>query len=202
MSAGTRVLVTDIGSVLFRFDPDHRFALLEERTGRPRAELDRLLFASGFETRCEAGEFTADEIRDRVAEMTGFEGTTEELSNLWTSAFTLDEEVLQSLTDSGLTLAIFSNNGPLFADYFAGRFPEAAKWFRHRYFASNLKARKPDEAAFETVTARLHDALGTAPYELLLIDDNRQNSAAAVAAGWQAHTFAGPSTLRDLLTEA
>ncbi|GAB4001830.1 hypothetical protein GCM10029992_38380 [Glycomyces albus] len=61
---GLRVIIADIGSVLFTFDPEHRFKRLSERTGLGRDELNRLLFApptateEAFETRCEAGEFT------------------------------------------------------------------------------------------------------------------------------------------------
>ncbi|WP_100444544.1 HAD-IA family hydrolase [Glycomyces xiaoerkulensis] len=199
MADGVRVLVTDIGSVLFKFDPEHRFELLAARTGLQRGDLERLLFDSGFETRCEAGEFAPDQIRDQVAEMTGFDGTTEELSELWTSAFTLDEAVLTCLTDTNLTLAIFSNNGPLFADYFDTRFPEVAGWFRHRFFACRLGARKPEQAAFEVVEDRLGESVGVEPRQLLLIDDSRKNTAAAAQRGWQVHTFTDASALPHLV---
>ncbi|WP_205324963.1 hypothetical protein [Glycomyces sp. YM15] len=190
-----RVLVTDIGSVLFDFDPEHRLDLLAARTGHPRDELHRDLFASGFETRCEAGEFTAEEIRAEVAERTGFDGGLEELSELWTSAFTLNRDVLERLVATGLPLAIFSNNGPLFADFFDARHPEAARWFRHRYFACRLKARKPDDAAFAAVERGLKAALDADPHDLLFIDDKRENTAKGAARGWQVHTYANPDAL-------
>jgi HAD superfamily hydrolase (TIGR01509 family) len=202
LADGIRVIVTDIGSVLFRFDPEHRYGLLAERTGLERGELQRLLFDSGFETRCEAGEFTPEQIRGRIAEATGFDGTAEELSGLWTSAFTLDHEVLEALSSTGLPLAIFSNNGPLFAEYFDERFPETAAWFRHRYFACRLRARKPDPAAYEQVEERLRASLGAEPRGLLFIDDNRANTAAAAERGWQVHTFTGAEALRSVLAHA
>lgn len=199
MADGIRVIVTDIGSVLCSFDAEHRFERLAERTGLLRGELEERLFTSGFETRCEAGDFTPDQILDRVADLTGFDGTTEELSRLWTSAFTLDRATLEALTSAGLPLAIFSNNGPLFADYFDERFPEAAEWFRHRYFACRLRARKPEPEAYEQVEERLRDALTASPHQLLLIDDNRENTAAAAERGWQVHTFTGAEALRSVL---
>ncbi|WP_199033976.1 HAD-IA family hydrolase [Glycomyces salinus] len=205
MPNGIRVIIADIGSVLFTFDPEHRFELLSERTGLGRDELNRLLFTppteadEAFETRCEAGEFTPDQIRDRVADLTGFDGGTEELSRLWTSAFTVDQAVLDALTEPDIPLAIFSNNGPLFADYFDQRFPETAAWFLHRYFACRLRARKPDPAAYEAVEEHLERALDARPHQLLFIDDNRRNTAAAAARGWQVHTYATPKILRDIL---
>ncbi len=199
LADGIRVIVTDIGSVLFEFDPEHRFTLLAKRTGLLRGELEQRLFDSGFETRCEAGEFTPEQIREQVADMTGFDGTTEDLSRLWTSAFTLDHEVLDTMTSAGLPLAIFSNNGPLFAEYFDERFPEAAEWFRHRYFACRLRARKPDPAAYERVEEHLRATLAAAPHQLLFIDDNRANTAAAAERGWQVHTFAGVDALGSVL---
>ena len=205
MPNGIRVIVADIGSVLFAFDPEHRFRLLSERTGLDRDELERLLFTApsgsdeSFEARCEAGEFTSDEIRDRVADLTGFDGDTEELSRLWTSAFTVDLAVLGALTEPDLPLAVFSNNGPLFADFFDQRFPEAAVWFRHRYFACRLGARKPEPDAYRLVEEHLERALDVRPHQLLFIDDNRQNTAAAAARGWQVHTYAAPRALRSIL---
>lgn len=198
----TTVLVTDLGSVLFDFDPEHRFELLSERTGVPRDELRRLLFDSGFETRCEAGEFTAEEIHAEVASRIGFDGDLEELSKLWTSAFRLNGEVLAALTATGLPLAIFSNNGPLFADFFDARYPEAARWFPHRYFACRLRVRKPEDAAYAAVEAHLHSALDASPRDLLFIDDNRENTAKAAARGWRVHTFTDAGALRTILGAA
>lgn len=199
MSDAVRVLVVDIGSVLFAFDPGRRLELLARRTGLAAEALDRKLFRSGFETRCEAGEFTVEEIRGEVAAMTGFDGDADELSRLWTSAFRLDEAVLEAVTGAGLALAVFSNNGPLFAEYFDARFPEAAQWFRHRSFASRLKARKPEDAAFAAVERNLKAAIDAAPRELLLIDDDRENTARARARGWRSHTFGGAAALREAL---
>ncbi|MCH7231028.1 HAD family phosphatase [Glycomyces sp. L485] len=199
MADGIRVIVTDIGSVLFKFDPEHRFEILAERTGLLRGELEERLFASGFETRCEAGEFTQEEIRDQVGDMIGFDGDTDELSRIWTSAFTPDKDVFDALTSANLPLAIFSNNGPLFADFFDERFPEAAKWFRHRYFACRLKARKPDPEAYRLVEDHLRTAQEASPHQLLFIDDNRQNTAAAAERGWQVHTFTSTEALRSVL---
>jgi FMN phosphatase YigB (HAD superfamily) len=202
MGDAARILVVDIGSVLFDFDPDRRLALLSDRTGREPGELHRRLFASGFETRCEAGEFTAAEIRAEVAAMTGFDGGLEELFGLWTSAFTLNRAVLETLAAAEGTLAVFSNNGPLFADAFDARFPEAARWFRHRYFACRLKARKPEDAAFAAVEERLKAAFDAAPGELLLVDDKAENTAAAVRRGWRAHTFDGAQGLSSAIAAA
>jgi FMN phosphatase YigB (HAD superfamily) len=199
MSDPVRVLVADIGSVLFAFDPDRRLELLSARTGLPGRELHARLFTSGFETRCEAGEFTADQIRDEVAALTGFDGSTKELSGLWTSAFTLDEAVLDCFTEAGVVLAVFSNNGPLFAEFFGERFPEAAQWFRHRYFACRLKARKPEDAAYEQVEQGLEAAFGAARGDLLLVDDNARNTARAAARGWRSHTFTDADSLRAVL---
>lgn len=199
LADGIRVIVTDIGSVLFQFDPEHRFERLAERTGLLRGELERRLFDSGFEARCEAGEFTLGQIRDQVADMTGFDGDVEELSRLWVSAFTLDAEVLETLASAGLPLAVFSNNGPLFADYFDERFPEAAKWFRHRYFACRLGARKPAPEAYRRVEEQLGAALDATSHQLLFIDDNRENTAAAAERGWQVHTFTDAEALRSVL---
>ncbi|SDE07860.1 hypothetical protein [Glycomyces harbinensis] len=200
MGDAARILVVDIGSVLFAFDPARRLGLLAERTGLAPDELHARLFASGFETRCESGAFTAPEIRREVAGLTGFDGGLEELEALWTSAFTLDREVLETLSATGAVMAVFSNNGPLFADCFDTRFPEAARWFRHRYFACRLGVRKPEDAAFAAVEQGLKEAFDAAPGDLLLVDDNPDNTATAARRGWRAHTFTSAEALEAAVT--
>lgn len=195
-----RVVVTDIGGVLCRFDPAPRLAALSERTGLPGDELHERIFASGFEADCEAGRYTAAEACAWLAENVGLSGDPAEISALWTMAFRVDPEVVSALTSTGLPLAVFSNNGPLFADFFDETFTETARLFPRRFFACRLHMRKPDPASFEAVEAALREEEEAVADEIFFVDDNPENTKAARYLGWRTHTFTGVEGLRDALS--
>ncbi|GLZ76926.1 haloacid dehalogenase [Actinorhabdospora filicis] len=188
------VLLADVGSVLFRFDPAPRLAELSRRTGLAPEVIHERVFASGFETACEEGRHTPAEIRAWLAGHLGLDEDVAAVSRIWTSAFTPDEDVIAALRGRGLPLAIFSNNGPLFADFFDERFPEVAALFPRRFWACGLGLRKPDPAAFDKVTAALKD-------EIFFVDDNPDNTREARRKGWRAHTFTTVAALEDALAE-
>lgn len=195
-----KVVVADIGSVLFRFDPETRLAALAERTGLGEEELHERIFASGFEEACEAGRYTASTAAAWLSQNLGLPSDPAELSALWTMAFTVDPEVVDTLTATGLPLAIFSNNGPLFADYFDATFPETARLFPRRFFACQLGVRKPDPAAFAAVEAALRKEEDTAPDEIFFVDDNPDNTREARFQGWRTHTFTDVEGLREAVS--
>ncbi|GIG70767.1 HAD family hydrolase [Phytomonospora endophytica] len=194
-----RVVVADIGGVLCRFDPEPRLAALAERTGLPESELHERIFESGFEADCEAGRYNAEEACGWLRANVGLEGDPAEISALWTSAFTTDPEVVSALTSTGLPLAVFSNNGPLFADYFDATFPEIARLFPRRFFACHLGVRKPDTAAFEAVEAALGKEDEASADEIFFVDDNPDNTRAARFLGWRTHTFTTVDGLGEAL---
>ncbi|MEV0651239.1 HAD-IA family hydrolase [Phytomonospora sp. NPDC050363] len=195
-----RVVVADIGGVLCRFDPKPRLAALAERTGLGENELHDKIFVSGFEADCEAGHYTAAGACDWLRANVGLTGEVAEISRLWTSAFTVDPAVVSALTEQGLPLAIFSNNGPLFADYFDERFGELAALFPRRFFACRLGLRKPQPEAFEAVAAALAEEAEASADEIFFVDDNPDNTKAARQLGWRTHTFTGVGDLRAALS--
>ena len=194
-----RAVVSDIGGVLCRYDPAPRLAALAERTGLSEAEIDRRVFASGFEAACEAGTYTEEEILQWLREAIGLDGGAEEVSEIWTSAFTMDPQVLSAVTSLGLPLAVFSNNGPLFADHFDECFPELGKLFPRRFFTCQLGARKPEPDAYAAVQAALAKELEASPDEVLFIDDKPENAKAGREMGWRTHTFTDVERLREAL---
>jgi len=194
-----KVVVADIGSVLFRFDPQPRLTALARRTGLAEDELHRRIFASGFEEDCESGRYTASTAAAWLSENLGLPDDPAELSALWTMAFTVDPQVVDTLTATGLPLAVFSNNGPLFADYFDDTFPETARLFPRRFFACRLGVRKPDPASFAAVEAALRKEEEAAADEIFFVDDNPGNTREARFQGWRTHTFADAHGLREAI---
>lgn len=196
-----RVLAADVGGVLFRFDPAPRLADLSRRTGLAPEVIQERVFESGFETECELGRHTPPEIRDWLAANIGLDEDVDTVSRIWTGAFTPDEDVVAALEGSRLPMVIFSNNGPLFAEFFDERFPEVARWFPRRFWASELGTRKPEPASFQEVGSALKlefDAYGD---EIFFVDDNPDNTEAARQLGWRTHTFTDLASLEEALAE-
>lgn len=196
-----RVIAADVGGVLFRFDPAPRLAELSRRTGLEPEVIHERVFASGFEEECEAGRHSPEAIRLWLRDHLGLDEDVAAISRIWTSAFTPDEGVINALREPGLPLAVFSNNGPLFAEFFDERFPEVARLFPRRFWACGIGARKPDPDAFQAVDSALMEELEAQKDGVYFIDDNPDNTRAARYQGWRTHTFTDLRSLEDALAD-
>ena len=90
-------------------------------------------------------------------------------------------------SERGLRLALFSN-----APVEVAREIDAAPWlasFDPRFFSCNLRAVKPEPAAYEAVLR----TLGARPEEVVFVDDRPANVAAARDLGIRAEIFEDPS---------
>ena len=68
-----RVLLADLGGVLFSFDHEHRLDVLGECLGLPPGRVDELLWRSGFSGDCDAGRYPgAAAVRAQIRRITGY----------------------------------------------------------------------------------------------------------------------------------
>ncbi|MCL4675642.1 MAG: HAD-IA family hydrolase, partial [Pararhodobacter sp.] len=128
----------------------------------------------------------ADDILDRLERWvrdSRFDGTAEDILELWFTAESDPDEDLQrmlaQLDRAGLTQVIATNNDPRRARFLA----QDEGWGERvdAVFASGeMGVMKPDAAFYE----QIETALGLAPQEILLIDDLERNIDAADARGW------------------
>ena len=111
-------------------------------------------------------------------------------------------EILATLSSEGANLALLSN----MPAELSARYLREAPWagyFRKTYFSGHLQLTKPDRRIFEHV---LRD-LGAAPENVVFIDDNAANIAAAQELGLRTIHFlppggpGEPTDLRRLLPE-
>ena len=92
--------------------------------------------------------------------------------------------LLRRLRDSGRELYFISNMPAPYADQLeAGH--EFVRWFRDGMFSARVHINKPEPAIFELAVTRF----GTAPGELVFLDDHEPNVHAARALGWNALHF-------------
>ena len=102
-------------------------------------------------------------------------------------------EAIESLRDRGVQLALFSNAPVEVAAGIAG-----APWlapFSRRFFSCDLRAVKPEPAAYQAVL----DGLQVAASEVVFVDDRPVNVAGAEAVGIPAVLFEGADQLAALL---
>jgi putative hydrolase of the HAD superfamily len=102
-------------------------------------------------------------------------------------------ELLDSLAEAGVALALLSNAPASFA-----RVAEQQDWARHfraTLFSADLGRTKPDPGIF----AALQEKIGAAPGDCLFFDDRQANVDGARAVGWRAHRWLGVDTATDLL---
>jgi putative hydrolase of the HAD superfamily len=103
--------------------------------------------------------------------------------------------LIEELALAGHRLAMLSNAPADIAEAIAGL--PVARHFEHLVFSCQLKTAKPATECFVGALARL----GATPPEVIFIDDQPDNVAAAVALGMQSIRFTGPGKARALLTQ-
>ena len=103
--------------------------------------------------------------------------------------------LVEELALAGHRLAMLSNAPVEIAEAITGL--PVARHFEHLVFSCQLKTGKPATECFAGALARLG---ATAP-EVIFIDDQADNVAAAVTLGMQSIRFTGPGQARALLTQ-
>ncbi|HEY0998432.1 MAG TPA: HAD-IA family hydrolase [Streptosporangiaceae bacterium] len=192
----TRVLLVDLGGVLFSFDHGHRLNVLGECLGLPPGRVDELLWQSGFSAACDAGRYRdAAAVRAQVRRITGYADADEHLDTAWCSAFRPDPGVIEVLTPHrGGQRGVFTNNGPLEEEVLTRLYPDVFGLFEHLFFCWRLTANKPDPAVYRQVTA----LLGGPPGQISFADDSAGNVETALACGWNAVRYRSPGDLGTL----
>ncbi|MGV9776503.1 HAD family hydrolase [Streptosporangium sp. NPDC003464] len=99
--------------------------------------------------------------------------------------------LVKELARRNVPLALLSNTPVELARLIDGQ--PWARLFRHRFFSADLRRVKPDPQAFRQMCERL----GARPGDLLLVDDRRENVAAAEAVGIESVLFTDALRLRS-----
>ncbi|MGN6499897.1 MAG: HAD-IA family hydrolase [Tsuneonella sp.] len=192
-------VVFDVGKVLYQWDMRRLFEQLIE----DREELDRFLaevISIEWHSQHDAGRPAADMIAERSAEFPHYADHI----RAWRDRFneTLPGpvpgslEIVEALAAGGVPLYAITNFG---ADTWAGFRPTAPVFdhFRAIVVSGDEKLVKPDAPIFHLAERRFGHLAG----EMLFVDDNAANIAAARALGWQVHHFTDAATLAEDLRQ-
>ena len=191
------VVVVDLGGVAASFRPVRRLAALSVATGRSERFIQHALFASGLDRRAELGMIGPDEIISEVSAALRTHIDPHTLTSAWATAFEPDLEVLNIVRTVTARTVLFTNNGPMINRCLSGPLDVISSSFDVIICSWELKAVKPDEAAFESAALRL-DA---APHQLLLLDDDSTNVESAQRCGWNAQRVSSAADVSEALAD-
>lgn len=195
-----RLVLFDLGGVLFRYQPEVRWQAFSEQTDLPAEEVRRRLSSSGYAMACEQGRFRGNRAYREGIRALGSRMSMERFVQLWVSAFRPDEDVLdiaRRLQSAGLAIAIFSNNSDLVRDGLEAFWPAVLAPFMPRIFSADLGLSKPDPRAYQKAA----ELLGQTPAEVLVVDDAPMNTVTAASLGFETIDFTTAGSFETGLAE-
>ncbi|MDP6895450.1 MAG: hypothetical protein QF510_00560 [Rhodospirillales bacterium] len=197
--AAIRTLLFDMDGVFCDYDFRHRLTLLEEWTGVSAAEIDRLIFKSGFEDAADWGHYGSDAYIEEVARLLGVPMEAETWLLARAQAMTPYREtatIARRLKDR-YPMALLSNNGWLLRENISRILTDLPEIFGSMlFFSAETGASKENATSF----APLITILGWQATTTLFIDDNPVYTAAAAEAGLQTYQFTDPNAFAADLT--
>lgn len=193
MSAA-RVILFDLGGVLFSYQPDVRWQAFAEQADMAADEVRRRLSSSGYAMACDQGRFRGNRAYKEGIKALDSRMSMERFVQLWVSAFRPDEAVLdiaRRLQTSGYAIAIFSNNSDLVREGLEAFWPAVLAPFMPRIFSADLGLTKPDPRAYQKAA----ELLGHPPAEVLVVDDAPMNTMTAASLGFETIDFTDSAAL-------
>lgn len=189
-----RVVVWDIGRVLVQW----RMAALYEKLIADPARLAWFLstvITEAWHFQHDAGRPLADMIAERCAEFPEERALIEAYGARWLETVPGDvpgtHDLVRALTARGVPQYAITNFGVDTWAMFRPTYP-ILDHMRDIMVSGAERLVKPDRAIFDLAARRF----GHAPEQMLFVDDNAANIAAAAALGWHTHHFvAGASAL-------
>lgn len=201
-NGNSRVLYFDIGNVLAHFDHQLVVKNLTQFTSLPPGHVQNEVFASGLQSRYEAGEIgCADfchDLRKRL-QLTADGVPDQLLLNACSDIFWLNHEivpVVAQLAAAGHRLGVLSNTCNGHWQWLTrGQFRILPSLFPLRILSFEVGSLKPGAAIYEEAIRRSQ----VPPGEVFFVDDRPENVEGALRVGMDARPFQDVATLiRDL----
>ncbi len=193
-----RVVLLDLGGVIIDIDPRACFvswasaAGVEVATIAPRWAVDDAYKA--FET----GEIGFDEYYHHLSRRLGITLTRQQWQTGWNELlrdpFSEVAAILPRLARE-IPLYVFSNTNPVHQEAFQFRCRGALAPIRKIYTSWEIGLRKPAVESYRAVA----DDIGVAPSDILFVDDNADNVAAARTAGLDGRRVSSPAETAAIL---
>jgi len=191
-----RGVLFDWGGVFTRGTFDGRVvANLARRFGLPKERVAEAYF--DLVEKLELGEWPLSRFWQELSARLGVSAPYPEFRRLFLASVAPRPEMYEVLLalPEDLLVGLLSNNYPEISQYL--RAEESFDRFDAAVFSNEVGVKKPDPRAYELALAEL----GLAPEEVLFVDDNPENIAAARRLGMQTHLFEDLEGFLALLEE-
>jgi putative hydrolase of the HAD superfamily len=189
----------DLGNVLLTFDHQIACRQVAELAEITPERVWEILFASDLQSRYERGEMSSREFYEEFCRVSLSEPDYGALHRANSQMFELNVPVIpivSHLMSAGHRLGILSNTCEAHWQYVSdGRFTSVRDFFEVQVLSYQERCSKP-EVEMYTVAAR---RAGVAPERIFFVDDNPENVAGALQAGFDAVVFQGPQQLASEL---
>jgi len=198
MRQAVSAVVFDMDDVLCDYRFDLRLEGIATLTGHTPAEVQALIWDSGFDEDGDRGKYDAEAYLREFNRRLDSDLSAAQWMEVRRISTVPEQAVLDMARAVGRkrSVALLTNNGPLFKRGMAQIFPALLEIFgEHAYCAYEFGGAKPETKVFEGVAA----ALGVSPRAMFFIDDTEEYIAGAASIGVQAHLFENPEALREAL---
>jgi len=186
-----RAAVFDLGNVVCTFNPERRLQELARRTGLEPERIHDAVWTSGLDARAESGQLSVADVQQALVDALDNRIDLVTLRAAWSTAFIPDNAVCELVRRLHHPSFAFTNNGPMLTDCLGHELTAVEQLFQRVICSWQVRARKPDPAAFERLCAEVR----CPPEELLFIDDDRNNTASARSVGLATITFTSAERL-------
>jgi glucose-1-phosphatase len=191
-----KVLVTDLGQVLLRFDTGPPLTALREASDHPEAvgELSRFLRETGFG----AGRATAADFYRLAREAMGLRLHYDDFCRVWSDMFEVDHETVALVRGAKVERRyLLSNTNEIHWAWITRNYEETLAGLDHLFVSQEMGLEKPDPRIYQEVTR----VSGYAPEEHLFLDDIAENVRGAESIGWHGHVHTDAASLRRVLEQ-
>jgi putative hydrolase of the HAD superfamily len=186
----------DMGNVLLRFSHERMAEQMGRVAGIATERVWKLLFEDGLEWAFERGDFAHDAFFDRFCELTGTSPPRAELEHAANDIFEQNVPMVGlvgRLNAAGYPLGVLSNTSAAHWGHCVRRFGILSSMFSVHALSYELRAIKPDPAAFQ----RAAKLAGLPAERIFFTDDRAENIAAAKTVGYDAVLYESVTQLNS-----
>ena len=177
-----KAIIFDLGKVVFDLSFDNIFQSWANASGKDFSEIkNRFLFDEVIE-QFEKAEITATEFRREISYRLGMKITDKEFDKGWCSLYLDCYKGVDSLLSNlkrNFQLVALTNTNLIHSKVSEIKYAETFKKFEKIFSSHEIKERKPDPKAYQTVL----DYLQLEPQQTIFLDDNMENIKAAEQLG-------------------
>ena len=190
-----QAVVFDMDDVLCEYRFDIRLGALSRLSGKSPEFVEAAIWTSGFDEDGDRGRYSAQEYLAEFNRRLEAEISEADWIEARAQSIIPDQAILQLVraVSQKATVALLTNNGPVFKRGMSAAFPELVDLFAERAFcAYEFGGAKPEVTVFEGLAGRL----AILPENILFIDDTADYIGGARQAGLVAHHFTGALALK------